>query len=305
MHPYGSPESAAAEEIRIFANPIAGRGLGASIAERLQTRLTTQGYRVQTSLKRAGELTQEELGSPARAAIVIGGDGTLRGVAERLIEGDAISPLLPVPLGTANLMGKHLGIAWNPTNLEDQVCAAVDRNRVRMLDAGRANGRLFLLMTGIGFDAQIVEWLDRLRRGPIQFWDYLIPSALSLRDFPAASLRVELDGREVFPLAPALAFVGNLREYGTGFPVTPHAKSDDGLLDLCVLPCRSHAELIQLFLSAAAGEHTRGEGVVYQRGRHVSIESPTAVAVQVDGDPAGHTPVRIDLLPIQLPFIVP
>jgi diacylglycerol kinase family enzyme len=46
---------------------------------------------------------------------------------------------------------------------------------------------------------------------------------------------------------------------------------------------------------------------VYLKGRHVKITSPGGeqVPVQVDGDPAGHTPTEIDLLPIRLPFIVP
>jgi diacylglycerol kinase (ATP) len=116
---------------------------------------------------------------------------------------------------------------------------------------------------------------------------------------------VNLDGEEIFPNEQALAFVGNLSEYGTGFPIVPYARADDGLLDVCVLPCRSREELVRLFLLAAVGEHVRVEGAVYRRGRHVRIESPVSVPVQVDGDTAGHTPVQIDLLPVQLPFIVP
>jgi diacylglycerol kinase family enzyme len=63
--------------------------------------------------------------------------------------------------------------------------------------------------------------------------------------------------------------------------------------------------LIRLLFLAAVGEHVYSEGVVYQRGRQVRIESPALIPVQVDGDPAGFTPVQIDLLPVQLPFIVP
>ena len=89
--------------------------------------------------------------------------------------------------------------------------------------------------------------------------------------------------------------------------VKPDARADDGVLDVCVLPCRSRGDVIRRFLKAAAGEHLRAEGVVYLKGRHVRIHSPSgaAVPIQVDGDPAGHTPAEIDLLPIRLPFIVP
>ena len=36
----------------------------------------------------------------------------------------------------------------------------------------------------------------------------------------------------------------NVAEYGTGSPVLPLAKSDDGLLAVCVLPCASRVDLL-------------------------------------------------------------
>ncbi len=117
-------------------------------------------------------------------------------------------------------------------------------------------------------------------------------------------LGVVADDREIFSSAPAVAFVGNVAEYGTGFPVLPMARSDDGLLDVCVLPCRSTADLAHWALLAASGEHLHAEGAVYVRARRVNIVAKHATPVQIDGDPAGHTPVNIDLLPFKLPFIV-
>jgi diacylglycerol kinase family enzyme len=88
------------------------------------------------------------------------------------------------------------------------------------------------------------------------------------------------------------------------FPVIPHARPDDGLLDVCLLPCRDPLDLVKLFLHAAAGEHVGTEGAVYLRGKRIRVESAAPVPVQVDGDPGGHTPVEIDLLPFRLGFIV-
>lgn len=298
------------EEVLIFGNPIAGRGAGRRIAGRLAARLASEGYAVRTMLQRPDTLDPDDVTRPAaRAAIAIGGDGTLRAVADRLAHeslarGCPMPPVLIVPLGTANLMGRHLGIRWDDATLEADVSRALRARRVVELDAARANGTLFLLMAGVGFDAHVVHELARIRTGPIRMTSYLLPAALAVKAYNYPPLRVWVDGREVFGPAAGFAFVGNIAEYGTGFPILPHARSDDGLLDVCVMPCRSPADLVQLFLRAAAGEHLAMEGVVYLKGRQVRVESPDPVAVQLDGDSAGHTPVDIDLLPARVPFIV-
>jgi diacylglycerol kinase (ATP) len=311
------------QRVIIFANPIAGRGRGRRIAERLRVRLTADGYDAEIVTDRPDCFDLARADGPTRAAIVIGGDGTLRAVAHRLYldpcqipAGATVPtaghlrddpPLLIVPLGTANLMGRHLGIRWNDRTLEDQVVGAITRNRVVRLDTARANGRLFLLMAGIGFDAHVVHELARLRRGPIRLASYVTPALSALIEYSFAPLRVTVDGQEVFGPEPGIVFVGNLPEYGTGFPVLPQARADDGVLDVCAMPCRSRQDLIKLFLQAAIGEHVRAEGVAYVKGRHVKVVATggQAVPIQVDGDPAGHTPAEIDLLPIRLPFIVP
>ena len=73
------------DEILIFGNPIAGRGQGRRIASQLASHLSREGYDVRVSMKRPDTLDREEIVRPsARAAIAIGGDGTLRAVADRL-----------------------------------------------------------------------------------------------------------------------------------------------------------------------------------------------------------------------------
>ncbi len=304
MSELSHPNSASLDRVWIFANPIAGKGQGQIIARQLEERLWDDGLNPCVFFQKATEISPEDLAVAPRAAIIIGGDGTLRTVADRLLAHGVPPPLLPIGLGTANLMVRHLGLHWEDQSFAEDVSKAINKMHVRQLDAGRANGKLFLLMVGVGFDAHVVHELDRLRSGPIGWLNYLQPAALALQGYAFSPLRVELDGREVWPSAPGLAFVGNIKEYGTGFPVLPLARPDDELLDLCVLPCRSPGELIQLFLQVIAGEHLNISGAVYLKGKNVRIESTQPVPVQIDGDPGGQTPVDINLLPFRLPFIV-
>jgi YegS/Rv2252/BmrU family lipid kinase len=289
----------------IFANPIAGRGRGRIIAHELETRLGAENYAVDTFWERATDIPTERLTPPARAAITIGGDGTLRAAIDRMLSAGALAPLLPIPLGTANMMGKHLGIRFGKFDLVPRVSYAIRSGHVHRLDAGRVNGQTFIQVVGVGFDANVVYHLDRLRRGPISFWSYMLPSALSLLEYEPQPLAVKVDGEEIFAEQCGFAFVGNLRQYGTGFPILVDARPDDGLLDICAVRCDSREQLVHLFLTAAVGEHPFAEGSVYRKGKHVQITSSTQVRVEIDGDPGGFTPVNIDLLPSKLPFIVP
>jgi diacylglycerol kinase family enzyme len=305
----------AGKDILLFANPIAGRGKGAAIAARVGNRLAREGFRVRAFSKRADQVADADLmcDERVRAVVVIGGDGTLRTVAGRLCMGapgvggavDLVPPLLVVPLGTANLMGRHLGVRWDDETVEHEVAAAVRRGKVVHIDTARANGNLLLLVAGVGMDGRIIHELDKLRSGPISYLSYGVPAALALGTYDYPPLTVVVDGKVVFEQTPGLAFIGNIAEYGTGFAVLPHARPDDGVLDVCAMPCRSGREIVEMFLHAAAGEHLSAEGVVYAKGKHVRVESPAAVPVQVDGEPAGHTPLDVDLLAVRVAFIVP
>ena len=95
----------------IFANPIAG-GRSQLIAHDLERQLRSEHYLVDTFWERPEDLPNVRVTPPARAAITIGGDGTLRAAIDRLLSANVLPPLLPIPLGTANMMGKHLGIRF-------------------------------------------------------------------------------------------------------------------------------------------------------------------------------------------------
>jgi YegS/Rv2252/BmrU family lipid kinase len=292
--------------IAIFANPIAGRGKGKTLANQLQRDLIAAGYEVELFFDRPSDLSHASSSEPKEAAISIGGDGTLRSVVNyyfaNRIDGP---PVLPVPMGTANLMGRHLGIQWQQREIIPSVLASIRRRKVVQLDAGLANGRIFLLMAGVGVDAQIVHLLDQMRSGPIDMTSYLLPAAMTFARYSFPAITVSVDGQFVLQEKPAIAMISNVKEYGIGFPILPNAVPDDGLLDLCLMPCQDRRQLIEILVHIAAGEHITRDDVINLRGKSINIDAKQPVPVQVDGDSAGFTPLKIELLPGRIPFIVP
>ena len=291
----------------IFANPIAGRGKAMAISEALQKHLKKSFHVEHFSLPpRTVELDRVRSLGPLHAAMSIGGDGTLQGVSELLLEltDNHPPPILIVPLGTANLIAKHLKLPWRRSRDVDRIGKALEARKIVKLDACRCNGKVFLAVAGIGFDAQVVHELHRRRRGPITKGSYVLPAVDTFRAYAYPKVNVRVDGKLIFAEAPALVYVGNVREYGTGIPMLPDARSDDDLLDICVLPCRDRKQAVKWMLKAATSMHVRAEGAVYLRGRKVIVDGPSPVPIQLDGEAAGHTPAKIELMDVRLPFIV-
>lgn len=294
--------------VLVQSNPISGRGRGPRLAERVCDALSRAGFEPLQHHDAPANLPAPLLLSDTlHAVVVVGGDGTVRDLAQRMCEVGPPSrwkPILPVPLGTANLMARHLDYPDDASRAPEVVVEAIRRNIVRHLDAGTVNGKLFLLMAGVGVDAWIVHELARRRRGPISKFSYVRPAFASLRHYRFHPLSVRLDGRDVFGPEPAIVFVANVPEYGTGVPMLPGARSDDGVLDVLIVPTRSQVRVAATFVLAAVRKHVQLPGAILRRATHIEIDSEPSLPVQVDGDAAGHTPVRIELLPLRLPFIV-
>lgn len=298
----------AVSHILIQTNPTSGRGRGPRLAAAVCRELANTGYEPVLHTEPPTRISADQmLDDRLEAIVVVGGDGTLRDVAERMCELGPPSrwrPLLPVPLGTANLMARHLGFPDSEKQAARRAVAALQRGSRRALDAAAINGRLFLLMAGVGVDAWIVHELTRRRRGPISKLSYVRPAFASLRHYRFHPVSVRLDGREVFGPEPAIVFIANVPEYGTGFPMLPGARPDDGKLDVLIVPTRSQIRVAATFALAAVRQHVRLPGAILRHATRVEIESDQPLPVQADGDVAGHTPARIELLPLRLPFIV-
>jgi diacylglycerol kinase (ATP) len=291
--------------ILVFANPNAGRGRARSFAGKVARRLHHDGYIVRTVFDPPGAFAPDK-GARHAAAVVMGGDGTLRAVVARLTEVlPEVPPVLLVPMGTANLIGKHLELRWHDEDPADEIAQAIARGQVVRFDTASANGHLFLLMASAGFDAQVVHAMEKVRSGPIDFTSYALPTLLTLRNYAFPKLSVSVDGKQVFAPRRAIAIVANVPEYGVGFPFLPGASPTDGKLDVCVLPCANLRDVLSIALQAAAGEHLRMDGAVVATGTRIDVTSDASVPVQLDGDAFGHTPLAIELRPQKVGFIVP
>ena len=98
-------------------------------------------------------------------------------------------PLTLLPSGNENLLARHLHLDPAPEKLAETIA----RGKILHLDAGRAGGRIFLLMAGCGIDAEVVRLVHQRRTGHIRSRDYLKPLWKVLRTYDYPEIRVYCD----------------------------------------------------------------------------------------------------------------
>ncbi len=91
--------------------------------------------------------------------VVLGGDGTLNEAANGLAGSD--TALAAVPGGSTNVFARTLGLPDDAVEATAAVLDAIEAGSIRRIGLGSANGRLFLFNAGVGFDAAVIEQIER------------------------------------------------------------------------------------------------------------------------------------------------
>jgi diacylglycerol kinase family enzyme len=218
--------------------------------------------------------------------VAVGGDGTV----SALVNEQPRVPVTVLPAGTENLTAQHFGLRRNPSWLARTIATG----RVVRADLGAAAGRRFILMTGFGFEGDIVtrHHHSRMERcGKVKtthraaYFEPILRSSLFYR-FPPIKVAIADPGSEEV-LSGTTVLVFNLPRYALGLPFAPGARHDDGLLDLVVFRDPGPFRALYYLWRVLWGTHFDHPGVYHRRIRRATVTSKEPVPVQVDGDPAG------------------
>jgi YegS/Rv2252/BmrU family lipid kinase len=292
---------------RIIANPRSG-GLRLPLAlnqlNQVAAALTEAGLPVEVCLtKRPGharKLAREAVRAGMEMVVAAGGDGTVNDVIQELAGHDTALGVLP--LGTVNVWARETGI---PLSLPDAARVLLYGAR-RRVDLGRAGTRYFLMMAGIGFDAEVARRVEQslLKRIGLKLLDYLTTvGVLGVTQKPVR-VRIRRDGRgrEVSAL---MVVIGNTRLYGGALTFTRHAVADDGWLDVVVVGGGGLVYRLGILRNALLRRPRRGPRVRYHQARSIRLEADEPLPVQVDGEVVGTLPMSFSVAPLALTVIVP
>ena len=240
--------------------------------------------------------------------LVVGGDGTINDVVNGL--GKAGFPedvtLGILPAGTGNDLAATLCIPEDPDLAEDVVL----QNRGRWLDVARVRSdgvgeRFFINVATGGLGAEISNVNDEELKKRWGKLSYLRASLEVARNFEVRKITLYLDGEEREVQAVNIA-VGNCRYTGGGWPATPKANPEDGLLDVVVIETLGASELFGLAPTALAKfDYLDKEGVFFARAKDVVVETqPPGLEFTADGEVIGDEPAEFSVLPRVLKVMV-
>lgn len=233
-----------------------------------------------------GGQTREALAQGADLVCALGGDGTVRAVAEVLAGGDV--PLGLLPAGTGNLLARALDLTLD--SLEDAMSVALT-GRTARIDVGTlrvdgsADEQVFLVMAGMGLDAETMDRADERLKGAVGWLAYLV-SGMRAAIGGGFTAHVRTDDGPTVRRAVRSVVVGNSGRLQGGMKLMPDARLDDGLLDVAVIAPRGLAGWVRTIVSII----TSGRGhadLARLQGTTVRVAAGEPTATQLDGDPVG------------------
>jgi diacylglycerol kinase family enzyme len=294
------------DRVLIVCNPSAGSRHRADDIRDLKAALEECSLvpEIVTDLEALGPLAAAlQKSGRLRAIVAAGGDGTVAEVVNRTA---STTPITVFPLGTANLLAGYFGIRRDARAMAQMVATG---SLVR-LDAGQANGRVFLLMAGCGFDADVVQRLHRRRRGGhISYWTWAQPILQSIRSYKYPTVRVTSQPSDTAEpevvQAAHWAFVVNMPVYAAGLNVAPQASAADGLFDVCTFDGGSLWHGLKYVAHIFLRRHERLSAYQCRMATRVRFEADEPVPYQLDGDPGGMLPLEITMLPARITLLVP
>ena len=267
-----------ADRVLISVNPKAGPRSAQHRVERLVQLLGQRGFRIDV----VGELdTVTEQANRwhaegrLRAVVGVGGDGTAAELVNRIDPG---VPMTMLPAGNENLLARYLKLGQTP----ESVCQTLADGAVVRLDAGRAGRRIFLLMIGRGFDAEVVRRVHHDRTSHIRIRDYVKPILELIRSYEYPELRVywgngDADVEHGPPDTVRWLFAFNLPCYGGGLRLAPQASGADGLLDVCAFRRGSAWHTLRYTAAVLLGRHRTMADCTTRRARRLRITSEAEV----------------------------
>ncbi|NOY51350.1 MAG: diacylglycerol kinase family lipid kinase [Chlorobi bacterium] len=217
--------------IVFIINPHSGRSSKKDLEENIYSIFPALLYEVSikyTEYKNhASELSRKALNEKADIIVAVGGDGTINEVASQIIDTECILGI--VPAGSGNGLARHLGIS----RVKSKALKKIRKGKTIKIDTASINNTAFVSIAGLGFDALVADKFSRSKsRG---FFSYFKIIAENYPKYRPKKYIIQIDEDTTITTRALFLSFANSNQFGYNTAIAPHAKLNDGKLDLCIV----------------------------------------------------------------------
>ncbi len=295
------------EHAVLIVNPVAGTARGLRLGQQMREALEEKGIacsvRLTNGMGDAMRWSRTAAADGFDLIVVIGGDGTVGEVVSGQARTNEKVPVALVPVGTANVVSMALALPWFPgmaiTNILD--------SRVLPFDVGflPEQDRHFLLMAAIGYPAKVIQDSPRRLKNLFGVFTYVGAAFRNALKLDEVRILIKDDEDITHEYEGNTVLLSNIGKIGDlNLKVTPNTSAHDGRFDVTVISSRSLWDLIAVVFRMLTWRYRPTSRLHHFQASKVTIATEPPVAVQIDGEALGETPLTAEIASAGVHLIV-
>lgn len=267
------------QSIRFIINPISGVGkqrlVEAIVEQHLSSSLYSWSFAYTQHRGHGVELASNAVKEGVDIVVAVGGDGSINEIGSALVGSETILGIIPT--GSGNGFARHFEI---PLKLKEAI-ENLNAQNIQLVDTGVFNGKVFLGVAGLGFDAHIGKAFDKApTRG---LGTYIWVCLKTFFQFSPKWYTIIIDGVE-HKMKAFILTVCNTNQFGNEAKICPQANAQDGELDLVVIKKMPFYQTPLFIWRLFRGEIESSPYFRYFKGRDIKIQHSDHDA-HLDGEP--------------------
>ena len=284
---------------KFIVNPISGTNKQKNISNDLKKHLDTKRFKYDITYTErqlhAKEITKKAVKEKYELIICVGGDGTLNEITSELIGTNVAVGVIPT--GSGNGFALHNGVKRNIKLAIKQL----NNSRIKKVDSANVNGKTFINVSGIGFDAHIANLFSKQKTRGFSKYIMLILKELN---YLAKEYTIEYE-KEKRKLKAILISFANASQYGNNFKISPNASITDGKLDFVLLKNIPKWKIPLLLFKIAIGQAHKSKYIEIISVKKMIIRTKEN-NIHLDGEPLKiNTDLKISCINKSLHIFVP
>ena len=228
--------------------------------------------------------------------VIAGGDGTIRALIEQLSNRKYLPYVSVYPAGTVNLVAKELLMSGDPYKWAKRVLKGVEVP----VYLGRANGYIFLTVTGIGFDSLVVDNVTEKEKKLLNKLAYVLQGTEIMRKEVLFNnwryrFEVRFDDEEEWHECSSV-IVGKSRYYAGRYNLFRGASLSTPWLYTALFTGAKRADFIRYAACIAMEALGLDKDIVVRKAKRLEIRCNVEdFAAELDGDAVTTAPLSIEL----------